>query len=183
MPVIATPIPQSPSMSGQPSCSAQSTIIPEITQVESLPQLAKTQGMRIVQGQQATIIYTMRAQDGSAVDLTSCSAALVTLKMHESLQTSCQFGQTLTGTILNPANGQVQVVIPADLVKDPGIWAAEIGMVDPATGMLIFSNFFYLAVERGEFGFSFSSNGPPRISEIRLTLRDNDPTGNLWLGS
>lgn len=187
MPVIGTPVVQVPSITGQPSCSVQLAVAPKVTQVAGRPVLAKMQAVQIVQGQLATIQWIMKDINGNAVDLTACtppvSAGTIQLKIMEVLSQDSNFNTpaVLAGSVVNVATGQVQATLPATQFALPGISIAEFGLYDPS-GNLLFSNTFYLIVNRSMNGPNVTMNGPPTIPEIRLFLRDSDPNGNLWLG-
>jgi hypothetical protein len=71
--------------------------------------------------------------------------------------------------------------LSADSVAYPGISRADAGIFDSG-GALVFTNTFYLVVNRSQFTSSVLEQGPLSLAEIRLHLRDSGPEDNLWLG-
>lgn len=171
-----------------PQCPDQLIVTPAITCVEGQPNLRKMQAVSVVTGQLATIQYTMRSQNGDPVDLSLCMAAgsTIVLKIREAIMMDSNSNPGVTiicsivNLITNGADGVVQATLTSDVVAYPGISRCEFGVLD-INGNLIFSNEMFLIVNRGQFANQVSRLGPPTLPEIRLHLRDSDPTDNLWL--
>jgi hypothetical protein len=186
MPVIGTPV-QTPTIPGQGTGLGQLTIVPTLTQVEGSSVPAKIQGIQVVQGQLATVSWTMKDRNGDPVDLTNVSGGTVNLIIRESMSLDGQVdaGTLLVGSIVNATAGQVQATLTADVTYAPGISVAEFGIF--LNNALVFTNWFYLIVEPSQSGFllgeRLTMQGPPSMAEIRLHLRDVDPGGNLWMGT
>lgn len=175
-------------------CPDQLIVTPSITCVEGKPNLRKMQGVSIVTGQLATIRYTMRDINGDPVDLSLCMAAgsVVKLRVREAIE-MCDWQQaTISGSVVdlstNGADGVVQATLTEPVTHLPGIYRCEFAILsnDTPQANLIFSNEFFLIVNRGQFAnIPFNhvrTQGPPTLPEIRLHLRDSDPADNLWLG-
>lgn len=172
------------------TCPEQLIVTPQITCVEGKPNLRKMQAVSVVVGQKATIRYVMRDQSGDPVDLSQCMAlgATVELRIREAIMLNPYDGVTIQGSVVNlitnGADGEVQATLSKEVVAYPGISRCEFGILD-ASGNLIFSNEFFLIVNRGQFSqapYQVQPLGPPTLPEIRLHLRDSDPADNLWLG-
>jgi hypothetical protein len=91
---------------------------------------------------------------------------------------------------LSPAASQSQSVynltLPINVANQgvlamPGISFMDFGAFDVA-GNLVFTDQGYLIVNRSRWGATSSDMGPPSIAEIRLHIRDSDPTDALWRG-
>lgn len=182
MPVIATPITPGSSGGGAQG-AAQLTKTPHLTRVEGDAVPAKMQAIRVSQTQLATIDWTMKAQNGAVVDLTTLAGATVQLAVRETLSMNASnLGVVMAGSIADASVGFVQATLASDAVAYPGISYAEFGIF--LNGALVFSNVFYLIIEPSQFsGNNLTPNGPPTIPELRLFLRDVDPAGNLWVQS
>jgi hypothetical protein len=181
MPVIATPV--APTPSPGVNCVDQPVKSPATTLVDGVAVAAKVQAVEVVQGQEATIVWTMKSTAGDAVDLTMCSDASVVVRIREALSMNSNSNPPveIAGGILTPESGTVNFQLTSTAVAYPGISNAEIGIID-TSGKLVFSNSFYLVVNRGQFGPEVRMQGPPTVAEVRLHLRDSDPADNLWLG-
>lgn len=178
----------------QPTCPEQLIVTPTITCVEGKPNLRKMQGVSIVTGQLATIRYTMRDQNGDPVDLSLCLAAgaVIKLRVREAIE-MCNWQEatidaSVVDLITNGADGVVQATLTKPVTHLPGIYRCEFAILSDSTpqAYLIFSNEFFLIVNRGQFAHTpfnkVHTQGPPTLPEIRLHLRDSDPVDNLWLG-
>lgn len=182
MPVIATPVQQA--VTTGISCATQIVTAPVVTQVEGVPSLAKMQAVECVQGQNRVIEYTMRSQYGDPVDLSTCVGATVIIRIREVTQMDSQNnpGVEIVGAISNANAGLITFTLTSVVVAFPGISLSEAAILN-TNGDLIFSNTFWLIVNRGQFAAQTINNGPPTMAEIRLQMRDNDPADNLWLGT
>jgi hypothetical protein len=142
--------------------------------------------VEVNQGQAATIVWTMTDQLGNPVDLTTCGGGTSFTAVCREI-TSFDIGSPGTPipvTAADLANGVIDLALPLVAVAYPGITMVEVGVLT-AGGLLLFSNQFYLVVNRGQFGNlaggGVSNSGPPTLAEIRLHMRDSDPNDNLWL--
>lgn len=174
-------------------CADQLTVRPVVSiSVDGQPVLKRPRGVQVNQGQDATIRYTLLNQNGDPIDLSVCLLAggSVKARIHETILAVPPDFVQVDCTIVNntdPAPGQdgcVDLPLPADVVSFPGISKVEFALLD-VNGNVIFTNWIYLIVNRGQWGPSGSLStigGPLTIAEIKLHLRDSDPADNLWLG-
>jgi hypothetical protein len=149
----------------------------------------------VSQGQTSTINWQLHNKDGGPVSLTSCADALAdgTLKLVLRLKEQLALGNqnpVLTVDVDyadgDMANGTVGVTLEQGMTSLPGIYYAEIALVntavpDPTNPAVVFSNTFYLIINRSTFGESIRSGGPPSVAEIRLHLRDSSPAESYLL--
>jgi hypothetical protein len=84
-----------------------------------------------------------------------------------------------TATVEDAANGWVSVDLPTTLTRQPGIYIGEFAAVATDTSnpnrpvdAVLFSNVFYLNIERGAWSKQ-RAKGPPTLAEVRLHLRDS----------
>lgn len=182
MPVIATPV-SSSSSGGGAQGSAQLTVAPAVTSVEGTPVPAKMQAVVVKQHHLTTVTWTMRAQNGAVVDLTTLAGATVELHVREAMSMSTSNpGVTIAGVVVNAAAGVVQATLTLPAVQCNGISYAEFVFV--LNDAYVLSNNFFLIVEPSQAaGSDVRDQGPLTIGELRLALRDVDPAGNLWVAS
>lgn len=179
MPIYGTPI----AGAGSVSCLTQTTSTPEITIVSGSPSLARRRAIEVVQGQANNINFTIHNLKGDPIDLSLCDDIHVELRIREvlSMNSTSNPGVTIAGNILDATTGLVEAQLTDEVVAMPGISLAEFGVLNE-DDQLLFSNQFYLVVNRGQFASEVVNQGPPSVAEIRLHLRDSDPADNLWLG-
>jgi len=188
-------------------CNDQNIINPPITQADGCPVLPKMQCHEIQQGQDARLEWVMRTPDGDPVNLTDCAASCaseastsdetfdaagtppcgITLRIRE---LSGYDGPTdaiysIDADITEASTGAVKAhALPEAINRYPGVYMEEWALFS-ADNRMIFSNQAVCFVGRGLFGISSDGNqwnlGPPTISEIRLSMRDNAPNDNLLL--
>ena len=188
-------------------CNDQNIINPPITQADGCSVLPKMQCHEIQQGQDARLEWVMRTPNGEPVNLTdcatscsvaadSCSGAFdaagtpqcgVTLRIRE---LSGYDGPTdaiysVDVDIVTAATGSVKAYsLPDAITRYPGVYMEEWALFSDDC-RLIFSNQAVCFVGRGLFGISSDGSqwnlGPPTVSEIRLSMRDNAPNDNLLL--
>jgi hypothetical protein len=88
--------------------------------------------------------------------------------------------------LVDASQGKVKIVLDKKSTGVPGVYFAELGIFDnfgvEDTEMMLFSNVFYVLMERGQFGsHRHMQGGPPTIMEVRLHLRDSAPEESLLL--
>jgi len=202
MAVIATPVAAPPS--SDVTCANQSLLLAEVTEVDGCEVLGKRLSVTTRQGHAPTIEWVMRDSSGNPVDLTTCGftfspecssssssssadtadCGTLKFKMVESL--SLGVDDPLPEivepqiNIVDEGTGRVRVALTSTHTASPGVYLAEIVVIDP-DGDPIFSNIFYLNVERSLSGGETTQGGPPAIAEIRLHMRDNAAADNLLL--
>lgn len=168
------------------SCETLSTVSPVVTNLYEKPLVTKRRATAIAQGQVATVSLQLFNIDGNPVDVTTCGIddddATATAKIREVISTSSSDIYSISGTITDETTGIVSVEIPDGVYNTAGVYNLELGILSADSGNLVFTNKFYLWVDRGLFGDSaFPNAGPPTIDEIRLFVRDNAPEENLLL--
>ena len=188
-------------------CNDQNIINPPITQADGCPVLPKMQCHEIQQGQDARLEWVMRTPNGDPVNLTDCAASCasedstsnetfdaagtppcgITLRIRE---LSGYDGPTdaiysVDADITEAATGAVKAhALPEAITRYPGVYMEEWALFS-ADNRMLFSNQAVCFVGRGLFGISSDGSqwnlGPPTVSEIRLSMRDNAPNDNLLL--
>jgi len=85
--------------------------------------------------------------------------------------------------VINAETGIVRITLPAAATKVPGVYFGEVALVREEGGKdhLLFSNVFYVVIQRGMWSGKRPSQGPPTIAEVRLHLRDTDPEESFLL--
>ena len=111
--------------------------------------------------------------DGVPVDLAYGEYSRLAVRFREAVKRT-SFTNEAAATLITDST--VQATIPAQVVQSPGIFLAEVGVLD-ADDHVLLTNECYLFVENSAWGDS-SQFGPPSISEVRISLRDNDPIEN-----
>ncbi len=156
---------------------------PTITQLYGVELPTKRRAVQISQGQVANTEFHFYDRSGNPVDLTECSLedeneATISLRIREAITTCDNRIYETTATITTATTGLVEASIPAAVSRNPGVYLMEAGILDTDSN-LIFSNQFYLWVDRGLFGDpQYPNGGPPALDDIRLALRDNAPEEN-----
>lgn len=212
MPVVGTPVAQpiAPPVetTALTDCGDLNRLAPEVTHYYSRLVLRKMRSVRIRAGQHARIDWTVLDPDGVPVDLTGCgfpsdssgssfssssSAAADTgvgfrfrIRENLSLGITPVPNQTEFDVLLVDADeGKVQIILDKTATGVPGVYFGELGVFsnfDTDDELMLFSNVFYVLIERGQFGAgTLMQGGPPSIQEIRLHLRDSGPQENLLL--
>lgn len=202
MVVIATPsnnplVACDPNLTATPivgpvACAGQNVISAPTSKTNGLPNLTKMRAISVNQGQCATIDWQMHDKDGHPVDLSACNLTEEqTLKVVLRLKENMSLGNakppvSVDATIVDAENGQVRVELTAKMVSVPGIYYGEMALVnetaeDGSTLCVVFSNTFYVIINRSTFGPGSQLGGPPSIAEIRLHLRDSSPNESYLL--
>lgn len=165
-----------------------------VSTTNALPVLTRMRSISISQGQCATLDWQMTDKEGNPVDLTGAGfggPGPMTYKIVLRLKENMSLGNenpvmSVDATMLAPETGDVRAVLTKNMVNVPGVYYAEMAMVtipeDPTeTPCVIFSNLFYIVINRSTFGTTNNVGGPPSIAEIRLHLRDSSPTESYLL--
>jgi hypothetical protein len=183
-------------------CDEQNRLSPEVSRYYENLVLARMRSVRGRAGQTITIVWTITDNKGYAIDLRECgfpdasessfssssssSAAatprfLFRIREHLSLGFQPEPLQTQFDVYLeNAENGRVRIELPAAATGLPGVYYGEVAVVD-AEGLILFTNVFYVVIERGQFGAARHTGGPPAIAELKLHLRDSSPEESLLL--
>ena len=173
------------------NCDAQTLRAPATSTINRRKILSRMQSVRVKVGQTATIQWQFRADDGTPITLNSCgftdssisvsindTERMVVLRLREALSSGCL--REITAATLDPETGIATFELPRESVCNAGIFLAEAAVVDVGSNTdVVFSNVFYLNVERG--AALDSVRGAPTIAEIRLHLRDSSGDENFLL--
>jgi hypothetical protein len=161
--------------------------------VNGQPVLTRMRAITITQGQPATIDWQMTNRDGVPVNLSACevvsedTTVKVVLRLKEQIALGNQNPVSqLDATIVDAETGKVSVALPKNAVGIPGVYYGEMALVSVEAGnekypSVIFSNTFYLIINRGTFDSYGKAGGAPSIAEVRLHLRDSSPNESFLL--
>lgn len=188
------------------TCQDQNRISPEVSSYYGKLLLARMKSVRIRTGQHARIQWTMTDSQGNVVDLTECGFSSSGSPVSSSSSSAshgigmrCRIRENLSlgydpqparteypVSVIDAANGLVEIVLDKRSTGVPGVYFAEVAVFnnfgDDDLEQMLFSNVFYLLIERGQFGANkHQAGGPPTIMEIRLHLRDSSPEESLLL--
>jgi hypothetical protein len=180
MPVIANPI----TAPAELACADQPTKRPVTTAVFDVPAPEKMKSVRAREGQNPVVEWTMTDAAGAAINLATClqgGEVKAVMRLREATA-GCDV-YIVDAESFDPAAGAVTAEIDTDRLGGPGIYLAEIAVMDGAgdDARPVFSNQFQLILERSLFGAGRADQGPPTHAEIRLHLRDSSPGENLLL--
>ncbi len=177
----------------QETCTQQSTVQPVISvNVEGINIQGRVRAVTISAGQDVTIQTVMSDLNGNPVDLSQClypsspsgPAGSIQMRIAETVLAGspADLSTTILGFAVNPpgVDGLVGAVLPSTVVAYPGISRAEFALLD-SFGNVLFTNWLYVIINRSQWGTP-TTQGPPSLAEIRLAMRDSDPSDNLWYG-
>jgi hypothetical protein len=186
VPVILSPV-QQPSADTAAGEAAQNILVPIISTTYGESLLRKQRAVKITQTSFSFLDLILRDVDGHAIALTDYGVSAGETSSSSSSETSTgtvkacfreasllQPNTTFTSIVevLDPDAGQVKVEIPELLAAFPGVYMAEIGVFDSSDRML-FTNECYILVESSSWG-DVTKLGPPRLQDVRMSLRDSD---------
>lgn len=80
--------------------------------------------------------------------------------------------------VLDSKTGLVKVFVPAQVRDAPGVYLADIGVLN-AAGDLLFDNTLYIYVERSGWGDLKGPIGPQLLKNIRASMAEADPLQSL----
>lgn len=173
------------------TCSSLSVVNPHTTTIFGCEVNGKRKAVQLNQNQSATVEWRLIDAAGAAVDLTTCGTFVdgdadtgsVKLTVVEStLRNYCTSPvvDQLAGSVTDLSGGVVRFETGTEITARAGIYLAEAAVFN-TDGDMIFSNQFYVVVNRGLTGTRLEPLGPPSVAEIRLHLRDSDATENELL--
>lgn len=175
------------------------------------PVLKRTHAIEIKGEQKATIQHTMRDVNGNAVDLSNClceadEGSLSSTSSESAGDCVCPYklvfriSEYLSGggcefpvEVVDASAGTVQVELEPKDTQVPGVYFGEFALIecdedltDNATkdSTVLFSNHMYVYIGRNLWNNRMNCTGPagpPSISEVRLHLRDTDPSESFLL--
>lgn len=171
------------------SCADQGIYSAPVTRRNERSLFGRMRSIHFPAGHAAVVDWIMHDRNGAPVDLSGCACGSesssasaagdcygIRLFLRESMDTCVS---TFDGEITDAANGHVRVQLTAAENCRPGVFFAEIALLN--TGLegspIVFSNVFTLVVERGVYDVQ----GPPSYAEIRLHLRDSSSAENYLL--
>lgn len=205
-PPVQLPAMGSPCCEGTPAapvllsavvCTGQNVIGPDTTTRYRKSLYKRQRSVTVRGGQAATLRWQMLGWDSNPLDLSECVCPAS--ESSESSQGSCDFTlrfrlrEQLMGrcsvelpvTVEDVTAGQVLIDLPQDVTKRAGIYYGEVAAFNTeedadAGENVVFSNIFTVVITGGQWA-STRTPGPPSFAEIRLHLRDSDPSENLLL--
>lgn len=179
---------------------------PDVSRYYDSLLLTRMRSVSIRCGQKVRIRWTVVNSQGFAVDLTDCD---VPEDSSSSLSFSSSAAAGGTGFrfrirenlslgirprpsrvefdvfVVDAENGIVEIELPVLATGLPGVYFGELAVCanfDTDDEIVLFTNVFYVLMQRGQYGVDDAMvGGPPTIQEIRLHLRDSAPGENLLL--
>ncbi len=181
--------PSPPSRTG----AAQAVLTRTPSTLYGTPLPERQAALRTAAGQRPYIRWTMLDAQGLPVDLTTLvvldeangqTGVPMRLLVAEA-STAAAFLYSVDVTVLDLETGLVEARVDTAAFGGPGIFNAEFAALSSygPTATPVFSNRFFLAVDRSLFAGRLATLGPPTMAEIRLHLRDSSPAENRLLGT
>jgi hypothetical protein len=173
--------------------------IPDVSTAYDEPLLRKKRAVGVRAGLRSFLKLPLLDNRGQVVDLTQCGintgtgAAYVQYALNGNQgplpsmtgipQVATRYSEAVAGSAtvqvtadaVDAPNGVVMCEIPTNVTNTPGIYLAELAILD-ATGTPIFSNEVYVYNENSAWGGGRTAL--PALDDMRLSLRDNDPAEN-----
>lgn len=175
-------------------CAGQNVISAPITHVNAQPNLSKMRAVSLSQGQCAEIEWQMHDKDGAPVNLSGCFAESTPENMFKvvlRLKEQIALGNSrpvfsIDAIVVDAATGKVKVPLTEGMVRLPGVYYGELALINVLAEnenkpCVIFSNTFYVIINRSTFSPETSIGGPPSVAEIRLHLRDSSPAESFLI--
>lgn len=179
----------------------QLVLRPRTTRVEGKPVLAKRPAVAYAQGLAPVLEVVVRDGEGRPVNLTGLGFASANPASSASSESSSAAAQgrvvlrlrevltrpgggvrplEVEGVVWDAPAGVVRFKLPKAAGEASGAMIAEAGLYDQA-GELVYTYDLHVLVERGQFGAVQTLRGLPAVDEVRVWMRDNDPTDNFLL--
>lgn len=134
----------------------------------------KRRAVAVDQAMRVNLQMAFLDEQGLATDLTGRSAFLA--KFQEATYSSATSVNSDV-ELVEAASGTLRARIPASIVAKPGVYVAEIGILNEDEE-LIGLNRCYVLVRKNSWAATGTPKGPPDLDSIRLSLRDNDFVDN-----
>lgn len=164
-----------------PSGNDQLFVEPKIPTVEGNAAPGRMLAVSCWAGQPVTIRWVMRNPEGNPVDFSDISTPTVKARIRESLVIRSDIPFTeITGIVVDATAGRVDIPLTKEAIIAPGISKCDVAVLD-SNDNIVFSNQFWIIVNRNSWDLEEGVKGPPTLAEIRLHLRDSCPEDNLWL--
>lgn len=179
------PPPGLPRVRGPARTPATCTVpaaVPAAQRVEGIAVPSRLRAVVMRAGQRPEVEWTMLDADCGPIDLTACgvgpgATVLGTLRVSPD---GFSYYVDFPAASPTPTAGLMVAEVSPNRLGGPGIYHAEMGVLDPAGDVVAYTNRFLLVVESGLFGYNAAA-GPPGLAEIRLDLRDSSPLENELL--
>ena len=137
----------------------------------------KRSGVVVPSGMPRTILFNFVDKTRSGMNLKLCDPGIaIKVRMYEAVLENNTV--EIDGYIHDEEKGTVGVNLTKDHLSTPGVYVLEYGLFDSA-GDIFHSRPIYLIVEPSAWGKL--GTGIPHMDEIRLFLRDADPSENSLL--
>lgn len=175
------------------ACAQQDKLSAPVSKVHGQPIPTRMRAVTVTQGQTATINWQLYDTAGVPVSLVPCANLMtsgdlkVVFRMKEQLALGNQNPVlNLDAIVVDAATGQVKVELEQNMVGLPGVYYGEMALVNtdtpsPDRPAVVFSNTFYIIINRSTFDSYGREGGPPSVAEVRLHLRDSSPTESYLL--
>lgn len=164
------------------------------TDLYGCPLSARQRIFNLQAGVQAHLQFDLRDGAGTPLNLADCTGSstssgdadytqdIVKVRFQEALSNTAgdQLWQA-AGSLVNANPARATTPVPQAVIAQPGIYNMEWGVF--SDGNLVYSAPSFLLVNQGLFRNQAGTPGPPRLSELRLTLRDSDPEESQLLGT
>lgn len=176
-------------------CSDQLVIRPRITKVENQPILAKIPSLLTQRGVSPVVEMVMRDPEGRPVNLTNCGftssnssmsssgsplpAVIGKIREAVNLSTSTPV-YDLEAVVWDADSGTIRCKVPLDVTGLNGIYRGFWALTN-SDNEIVFTNKFYLFVDRSEFTLDNRNVGVPSPDDVRVFLRDSSPEDNYLL--
>jgi hypothetical protein len=173
-----------------PTCNDQTQISPTTARIYGTCIPTKKRAVTVPQTALTTLVMTLLDQNGNPINLGNCNfpgTGVARFAFKEATSFSQSDISYIDGTVTDPANGVVEVTLSSIQTSLPAVLDAQIGIFadnpdSPTNSPLLFTNSFYVWVERGLF-FKGTGGlaGLMSLDDCKLFLRDNGPQENLLI--
>lgn len=149
------------------------------------PVWLKQQTINLRRGQIIHARLVLRDVTGNPIDISDCvdsgenssvsgDGPRILARFCEAVTQASDKLISVTGDLIDAENGLVQVTLPESITRVPGIYHGEIAaIVGDDDEAIITSQQLCVWVEGGLFGGAkHAAEGPPRLNDVRLLLRD-----------
>lgn len=203
-PTLPTPAPSTdPSVLRFPvSCDELAVVRPVIPIIEGVEVPQRRLGLRLDQGQEATLEWMFRDNFGRPIDLSHCvglssrssGSSAGSLAGGTDDQFAAVFREVLDegrmplatayGQIQNVTDGTVRFQLPGNVVDVNGVIQAELAVMAPS-GRPRIVNTCYLIIDRSSFApkGGYTRRGCPLVAELRTFLLDSSASDNYLLAT
>lgn len=206
-PVACTTPPElDPNCPAEGGCDTQNQVAPQVSTAFGRPLIERIRSVRFQQGTHVKINWYIVDPKGQPVDLTGCgfpclpssssessnvlisssASASECLSLRFRLRENLSITEPLRAAqnefpieLVDAEKGHVTIELNKQATNTAGIYFGEVAVLG-VNNEILFTNVFYVIIERGQFGVT-QQGGPPTFAEIRLHLRDSSPAENRLL--